>query len=426
MKLQRETAGSIHGERCTGGILLLLAALLACCSRGSPTPHGAKPSSQPEPAGSQRFKTRREDPGRKRVGLKDLPGAQKFKLGAATDYPQICSAELISDCKTSQAARDSKDHVRVLLREHNVIVPGIEMKWEVIHPEEKSYAFDHADAYVDFAQKNKLLVRGHTLVWHNQIPDWVFPKGNRKCGRRNKAELLRVLEDHIKTVVGHFRGEIESWDVVNEPFRDADHLPGANRKHWLKTCWLRVIGEEYIEQAFRWAREADPKAKLVLNEDKAEELNNESNTLYQHVKRLRAKGVPIDGVGFQFHLELNDYPDRAAMDRSFKSMDRNMRRFGDLGLDIYFTEIDVGICGRGTPEKLKRQAEIYRRIFALAKRHSAVKSVLVWGVSDKHSWLPGEGKFRGCQKSYGLGLLFDDHFLPKPAYFAVREELSSP
>jgi endo-1,4-beta-xylanase len=291
---------------------------------------------------------------------------------------------------------DSNKYTEVAKREFNILTPENQMKWDSLHPEPDRYNFSYAERHVEFALENNMLVHGHTLVWHNQLPFWL----NRQW---TKEELLKVLEDHIKTVVGHFKGRVKIWDVVNEAVSDM----GSYRE----TIWYKTIGPEYIEKAFVWARQADPEAILIYNDYNIETINPKSNFTYQLIKELKEKGVPIDGIGFQMHIDINGI--------NYDSFRNNLKRFADLGLKLYITEMDVRIPKDATEKDLDRQAEIYAKIFEICLENPAVQAIQFWGFTDKYSWVPGF--FSG----YDHALIFDKQYKPKPAYFAIKKVLEA-
>jgi len=291
---------------------------------------------------------------------------------------------------------DAEKYMEVARREFNILTPENQMKWDTIHPERNRYNFTPAEKHVEFAEENNMIVHGHTLVWHNQLPGWI-------TGREwTKEELLNVLEDHIKTVVSHFKGRVKIWDVVNEAVSDS----GTYRE----SVWYKTIGPEYIEKAFRWAKEADPDAILIYNDYSIEEINAKSNFVYNMIKELKEKGVPVDGIGFQMHIDYRGL--------NYDSFRRNLERFAKLGLQIYITEMDVRIPLSGSEDYyLKKQAEVCAKIFDICLDNPAVKAIQFWGFTDKYSWVPG------FFKGYGKALLFDENYNPKPCYYAIKEVL---
>jgi endo-1,4-beta-xylanase len=316
-------------------------------------------------------------------------------------------------------------YASTLAREFNMVEPEDALKWEVVHPEPERFDFSQADQVVDFARQHDMKVRGHTLVWHRQNPPWLTE------GKNTSAELTEILEKHIKTVVGHYRGRIFAWDVVNEAF-DELH-PGELRD----TLWREGLAASsepraashpgrsepavrspqpysYIERCFRWAHEADPQALLFYNEAEAEPLNPKSDAIYAMVRDFRQRGVPIDGVGFQMHI--------ANLRADVESISLNIRRFTALGVQVHVTEMDVALPvdsgGAARPEDLKRQADIYRQIASACLSHPGCTAIQTWGFTDKYSWIGSHSK-----KTQGAALLFDRDYQPKPAYEAVRNAL---
>ena len=291
-----------------------------------------------------------------------------------------------------------------LLREFDSITPENEMKMEALQPRRRGeYDFTRADAIVAFAQSNAKRVRGHTLVFGNQLPWWL------SRGKWSREELLAILEDHVKTVVGRYRGRVDEWDVVNEAVLD----DGSYRD----SVWYRGIGPEYVELAFRWAREADPQARLFYNDIAAEWPGAKMEKILALARDFRSRGIPIDGIGLQMHTETAGYPRRAQILSA-------MRRYAEVGLDIAVTEMDVATSATsGTREqKLAAQAAAYGDAALACAEVAACQSFTTWGVGDRYTWIG----------SSEMPLLFDATFAPKPAYAAVRgafvrpEQLSPP
>ena len=281
--------------------------------------------------------------------------------------------------------------------EFNMLTAENVMKWSLIHPEPDRFNFCPADVLTAFAAANGMAIRGHTLVWHQQIPGWLESLG--------REELTRVLRRHILAVVGRYRGLIREWDVVNEAVGDDGSLRDS--------VWLRTLGEEYLDLAFRWAHEADPSARLFYNDYGAETLNLKSDRIYALVAGMLARGVPIHGVGFQAHVGIDPglRPARAAVLA-------NLARFRDLGLETNFTEVDVRVRLPADGNKLAVQAEVYRDLLEVCLEVGSCASFVTWGITDAHSWVPG---FFG---GYGAALPFDAEYRPKPAYHALMEALA--
>ncbi|MGC8764334.1 MAG: endo-1,4-beta-xylanase [Brevinematia bacterium] len=286
--------------------------------------------------------------------------------------------------------------VELIKNNYNYLTVANELKWENVHPTRKVYAFSKPDRIWEFAVSNNMKMRGHTLIWHLQNPYWIAKPGT------TSEELKEVMRVHISNVVGHYRGKIRDWDVVNEAMDENGNLR--------ENIWQLIIGEEYIEHAFRCAHEADPDAKLFINDYNIEEINPKSDGLYNLVKKLKDKNVPIHGVGFQFHLDGRWEPDYASIKANFK-------RFKDLGLDIQITELDVRIPKDFKQEDLDRQARIYKELLKIFLA-SGGNTFVMWGIGDRFSWVPSF--FQG----FGAALIFDEDYKPKPAYFKLKEVLS--
>jgi endo-1,4-beta-xylanase len=330
--------------------------------------------------------------------LRDTANVSGFLIGTAVRPAQL-----------SEAAYSS-----TLAREFNMVEPEDVLKWETIHPAPQSFDFSQGDQIVDFASRHDMRVRGHTLVWHQQNPKWLTG------GKYSSIELAQILENHIKTVVGHYRGRIFAWDVVNEAF-DELH-PGELRS----TIWRdqpgigatggSAPGYSYIERCFRWAHEADPQALLFYNEAEAETINPKSDAVYAMVRDFRHRGVPIDGVGFQMHI-----PNLRA---DVASISANISRFTALGVQVQITEMDVAlpVDAEGNPrsDDLQAQANIYREIAQACLSRSGCTAIQTWGFTDKYSWIGSHSK-----KTKGAPLLFDRNYQPKPAYEALRNALET-
>lgn len=284
------------------------------------------------------------------------------------------------------------EYARVLAREFNLLVAENVMKWGALQTARGQFNFGAADLLVDFAQKNQMAIRGHTLVWHQQLPRWIYD-------RFTPAEMEAILRQHIQTVVGRYRGKIAYWDVANEVIGD-DARP--------RTTPFDIL-PDYLEKAFRYARAADPKAKLFYNDYGAEGLGPKSDAIYALLRSLKEKGVPLDGVGFQAHLDLNFSPEAARMAE-------NLERFARLGLEIHITEMDVRLSGPGSrAERLRKQAQIYQEVLQVCLRQPRCKVFTLWGVSDAYSW-----------RAASEPLIFDADYQPKPAYFALQRTLQQP
>jgi endo-1,4-beta-xylanase len=270
------------------------------------------------------------------------------------------------------------------------------MKWSLIQPERYRYDWAEADELVNFAIAHEMKVRGHTLIWQGQIPNWL------EYGNWTRDELLAVMKEHITNVVGRYRGRVYVWDVVNEALIQGNDI--------LTPFWSTNIGSDYIDLAFQMAHEADPDALLFYNDFSAEAMNAKSDAVYNLVKDMKARGIPIDGVGMQFHVKLNGLP-------PLDQVAQNFKRLGDLGLQVHITELDIRIKGKPTPEQLEQQAQNYRDLVNICLEAPNCTAFIMWGMTDKYSWIPY------YKKGFGSALIFDENYQPKPAYMALLNAL---
>jgi endo-1,4-beta-xylanase len=333
-------------------------------------------------------------------------GVRGQSLREAAQSSGVLIGTAVRPAQLSEAA-----YASTLAREFNMLEPEDVLKWEEVHPEPQSFDFSHADQIVDFAIRHGMKVRGHTLVWHHQNPQWLTE------GKYTSGELAQILEKHIKTVVGHYRGKIFAWDVVNEAFDELQ--PGKLRS----TIWrdqpgigLAGNGSSYIERCFRWAHEADPQALLFYNEAGAEVVNPESDAIYAMVRDFRQRGVPIDGVGLQMHIE--------KLRADVASISANIKRFTALGVEVHITEMDVAlpVDPNGNPrfEDVQLQADIYREVATACLSHPGCTAIQTWGFTDKYSWIGSHSKH-----AQGGALPFDRNYGTKPAYEALRNALAA-
>lgn len=269
------------------------------------------------------------------------------------------------------------------------------MKWEYVQPERDEFDWSGPDAVVDFARRHGLDVRGHTLLWHNQQPPWLSE------GSWTGAELREVMREHTDALLGRYRGRITTWDVVNEPLVDDGPRLRDN-------LWHRVLGEDYIAEALRMAHEADPGARLYINEFGIEGAGPKADALHALVTDLLDRGVPLHGIGFQGHFVHGSVPE---------DLTEQMRRYSDLGLDVTVSELDVRIPEPAGQEQLEEQAREYRRVVQACLDVPRCVNVTVWGVSDQHSWIPEW--FPG----YTAALPFDGSYRPKPALAGMAQAL---
>lgn len=313
---------------------------------------------------------------------------------------------------------------RLVKKHFNTITAENVLKWAEVHPEPDRYDFEQADQFVDFSEANDMFIVGHTLVWHNQTPRWVFEDENGE--RLGREVLLERMHDHIQTVVGRYRGRIHGWDVVNEALNEDGTLR--------QSPWLQIIGEDYIEQAFRWAHEADPDAELYYNDYSLENPAKRDGAV-RLVRRLLDAGIPVAGIGTQAHHLID--PNHPTVEAQAAAIDS----FAALGVDVMITEMDIAVLPRpqqywgaditqsaelsaelnpfseGLPDSVQVQlAQRYADLFdVFLQKSDKISRVTLWGVRDTDSWL-NNWPIRG-RTTYPL--LFDGQGRPKPAFHAV-------
>ncbi|SCE68258.1 endo-1,4-beta-xylanase [Micromonospora mirobrigensis] len=331
----------------------------------------------------------RNDPG-------DDPVAAGWHAAATPDRPTLREyAPHTVRIGTAVNARmlDDPAYRAVLASDFTAVTAENAMKWQVLQPTPGRYDWTAADRIVGIALDNGQAVYGHTLVWHSGTPAWVSESWPRE-------KLRALLREHVTTVVSRYRGKVWAWDVVNEALADDGSLRD--------TIWLRRLGPGYIADAFRWAHQADPDARLFINEYDTEGRTRKAHALWQLVHRLRADGVPIQGVGFQSHLRASKPP---------QDMTGNLRRFAALGVAVAVTELDVRVPQPVTPEKLASQALMYQYVLGACLAVPTCESFTVWGFTDASSWIPH--RYPG----YDSACLFDSTMRPKPAHSALVTEL---
>jgi endo-1,4-beta-xylanase len=295
-----------------------------------------------------------------------------------------------------------------LSREFNMVEPEDAMKWWMVRAHADTFDFREGDEVVRFAQAHDMKVRGHCLVWDHNNPEWLTHN------HYTPHQLFQVLEEHVATEVKHYAGQVFAWDVVNEALDENGHLRDSP---WYDQPGIGLSdkGTAYIEQAFRWAREADPHALLFYNDNGGEGLNRKSDAIYAMVKDFKQRGVPIDGIGLQMHvpnLELDT--DAIAV---------NIARLTALGVQVHITELDVSLPvnsdGVAAKQDLQRQAEIYRGVARACLQSRGCTAIQTWGFTDKYSWIGSHS-----HGTRGAALPFDRTYKPKPAYDAMFEEIS--
>jgi endo-1,4-beta-xylanase len=331
-----------------------------------------------------------------------------FLIGAAINEAQI-------------NGRDSVG-IEILKTQFNSISPENVLKWSSVQPKPDTYNFEQADKYVEFGENNNMFIIGHTLVWHSQVPRWVF--SDKNGNQLNRDELLKRMKEHIFTVVGRYKGKIKGWDVVNEALNEDGTLR--------ETLWKKIIGDDYIEKAFEFAHKADPDAELYYNDYSLVNKPKRDGAV-KLISKLLKEGVKIDGIGMQGHYNL-DWPSTAQLDSSVKA-------FSALGVKVMFTELDINILPSpqqnntaevslnfkfdeklnpypdGLPDSVQNVlAQRYSDIFKVfLSNKNFISRVTFWGVRDGDSWL----NFWPIRGRTNYPLLFNRDGEPKKAFYKI-------
>lgn len=316
-----------------------------------------------------------------------------FRIGMAGDIPGNYSSE----------------EMALVTGHFGAVTPENCMKPGPVHPSEDRWNFDRPDALVKWCVENKLSVHGHTLVWHAQTNNWFFDGGDKEA-------VTKRMKEHITTLVGRYKGKVQSWDVVNEAINDRGDAETAKTENLRNSQWLRIVGPEFIALAFKYAHAADPDAKLYYNDYNIEAGPKHESSMVL-LRRLIKDGAPIHGVGIQGHWSTANVP--------YDAIDKAIQDYASLGLKVSITELDVtirgaagGQFGRGrprgpvtppSPQDLKAQADAYAKLFAIFIKHKdKIERVTFWGLSDRRTWRYGQHP-----------LLFDAANQRKPAYAAI-------
>jgi len=306
--------------------------------------------------------------------LRSLATARGFRLGYASK-------------KDVYYRPDGALYARIAAKEFNFVTPENSLKWGFINPLPGRYRWSSADNLVSFAKVAGMEVHGHTLVWHEQLPNWI-----KFSAPEDRETHMREFIDRILT---RYANDIPLWDVVNEVFED----DGSYRN----SVWFEAMGVGFIETAFRQARASAPNARLLYNDYDVERNGPKSTAMFKMLQALKDRDTPLTGVGFQMHLF-------ADFDR-FDEVEANFQKAANMDLDVYVTELDVSMQAGHTEEQ---QAEVYRRVLDICLRQARCKGLQSWGFTDMYSW-----------RRSNTPLMFDNAYQTKPAYRAMQERLSS-
>ena len=287
-------------------------------------------------------------------------------------------------------------YATTLAREFNGLTPENELKWATLHPEPTTYNFGPADALVDFARAHDMKIRGVPLVWNEQNPAWLDQ------GNFSGPQMSSILAAHIATVVGHYKGRIAQWDVVNEPFTEDGSL---------RNTVFRRIGNRYMDDAFAMAHAADPAAKLFLNERGIEVPGAKADGAFNTILKMKQRGVPINGVGFQMHAD--------QVGPTAEQLTTQIARYAAIGVEVAITEMDVRLPVPVTTTALQTQARLYGDALKACRVAPNCSTFVTWGFTDKYSWIPQF--FPGM----GSATVMDSAYIKKPAYDALNKNLEN-
>lgn len=338
----------------------------------------------------------------KAINLKDVY-KENFYIGVAVNENQILE-------------NDSLEATRIE-NEFNSITAENIMKSMFIHPVKDSFDFKLTDKFVALGEKNNMFIHGHTLIWHSQLSPWFTEI-------KDSTELANAMEHHIKTIVGRYKGKINSWDVVNEALNEDGTLR--------KTVFLDVLGEDYLPLAFKWAFEVDANTELYYNDYN---MTNEEkrNGAIKMIKRIQEEGIKVDGIGMQGHWGLEK--------PSIEDIEKSILDYASLGVKVAITELDINVLPspwdlvgadvnqnfegskkmnpypKNLPDSIQTKfANRYQDIFKLFLKHQdKISRVTFWGVNDGQSWL-NDWPIKG-RTNYPL--LFDRELKPKAAYDSI-------
>ena len=299
--------------------------------------------------------------------------------------------------------RANPDYEKIVKTQFNSVTAENIMKPAFLHPNENTYNWTEADQLADFCKANFKRLHGHTLIWHQQLPQWMLNF------QGSKTDWDNMMKEHIFQIVNHFKGKVTSWDVVNEAFNDDGTLRNS--------IWKKNIGDSYIAKAFQYAHEADPDAKLFYNDYSVVINPIKRKAILNFLNNLRAKGIPVDGVGIQMHI-FNGFPENAEISSSMDDIWRNDYLIHISELDISMNPLSQQMQ-EAPQNELTRQAEKYLYIFNAYGRipYKYKFGITIWGIGDSDSWI------RYFYNRDDYPLLFDDDYLPKPAFCKLISDL---
>jgi len=303
----------------------------------------------------------------------------------------------IRNYQLSQNQSDPQ-YTQVLNQQYSLSTAENDCKWGSIQPNRGQFDFSKCTAMANAAFAAGEVFRGHNLCWGQGNPNWL------QNGHFPADQLRTILQTPVQTVVSQYKGKFYCWDVVNEAVSDS---PSGN--NILKnTLWYPAV-PDFIDVAFKAARAADPAVKLFYNDYSGEGSGAKSDAIYNLVKSMKSRGIPIDGVGLQMHVSVNYFPTQ-------EQVSANIKRLGDLGLEVHVTEMDVSCPPPCDANALAKQATIYSQMLSACLANSNCKSFQTWGHTDLHSWLNNNGV-------NNKPLPFDVNYNKKPAFDSLLATL---
>ena len=327
--------------------------------------------------------------------------AAPFKIGAAVGVNLL---------------KNNSNYRNIISKEFSSVTTENTLKWQAVHPSKDVFDFSGGDVIAQFCSTNNKRMHGHCLVWYQSIPHWV------QNFTGDSLAWEQLFKDHIQKVAAHYKGKATSWDVVNEAFHDEDGSlrvqdVNANDKKDDGCLWARHLGRNYIARAFIYAHEADPNAKLFYNDYGQESNDKKTDSIVAMAQNFKAKGVPINGLGIQMHININT---------SKEGIVKAFQKLAATGLLIHISELDISVNPKGdstiqfTPALAQQQAAMfayvvqqYKNIVPAAQQYG----ITIWNVTDKDSWL------RSFYKRKDWPVLFDDDYAKKPAYYSFKDAL---
>lgn len=290
----------------------------------------------------------------------------------------------------------------IAIKQFNSITPENIFKAEYLHPEPLFFNWTEADSLVSFCQNNNKRLHGHTLIWHQQLPQWILDY------QGSTSDWEQLMKVHIQTIMTHFKNKVTAWDVVNEAFNEDGTLRNS--------IWKQKIGVSYLEKAFLYAKEADPNALLFYNDFNLESNPTKRNSVLALLNNLRNRGVKIDGIGIQMHIS-NYYPESTQIANSFQEIVADNYKIHVSELDISVNPLGKDIVPSET--LFNEQANLLGRVVInynkIPKQYQY--GITFWGISDKNSWI------RSFYNREDYPLLYDDNYLPKPCYCKLLRTL---